>query len=101
MRRLLTELIDFDCLRSQQDIQLTVSATNARSARRRVFTNQDVSVDALLASACLPQFFRAVEIDGEPYWGGTLTGKPAFGSLLRKRSEWDLIVVRVCPVNCS
>jgi Patatin-like phospholipase len=65
-RRLLTELIDFDRLRSQQDIQLTVSATNARTARRRVFTNQDVSVDALLASACLPQFFRAVEIDGEP-----------------------------------
>jgi len=41
-----------------EDIQLTVSATNARTARRRVFTNQDVSVDALLASACLPQFFR-------------------------------------------
>ena len=53
-RRLLMELIDFDRLRSQQDIQLTVSATNARTAR------QDISVDALLASACLPQFFRAV-----------------------------------------
>jgi NTE family protein len=79
MRRLLTELIDFDRLCLQQDIQLTVSATNARTARRRVFTNQDVTVDALLASACLPQFFRAVEIDGEPYWDGTFTGNPAFG----------------------
>jgi NTE family protein len=67
---LLAELIDFDRLRSQQDIQLTVCATNARTARRRVFTNQDVSIDALLASACLPQLFRAVEIDGEPYWDG-------------------------------
>jgi NTE family protein len=82
MRQLLTELIDFDRLHSQQYIQFTVSATNARTARRRVFTNQDVSVDALLASACLPQFFRAVEIDGEPYWDGTLTGNPAFGPLL-------------------
>ena len=99
MRRLLTELIDFDRLRLQQDIQLTVSATNARTARRRVFTNQDVSVDALLASACLPQFFRAVEIDGEPYWDGTLTGNPAFGPLLTKRPECDLIIVRVDPVN--
>ena len=49
-----------------EEIQLTVSATNARTARRRIFTNRDISVDALLASACLPQLFRAVEIDGEP-----------------------------------
>jgi NTE family protein len=98
-RRLLSELIDFDRLRSQQDIQLTVSATNARTARRRVFTNQDVSVDALLASACLPQFFCAVEIDGEPYWDGSLTGNPAFGPLLTKRPDCDLIIVRVDPVN--
>jgi predicted acylesterase/phospholipase RssA len=99
MRRLLTELIDFGRLRLQHDIQLTVSATNARTARRRVFTNQDVSVDALLASACLPQFFRAVEIDGEPYWDGTLTGNPAFGPLLTKRPDCDLIIVRVDPIN--
>ena len=61
LRSLITELIDFDHLRSQ---------TNARTAQRRIFTNQDVSVDALLASACLPQLFRTVEIDGEPYWDG-------------------------------
>jgi hypothetical protein len=74
MRPLLAEVIDFDRLRLQEEIQLTVSATNARTARRRIFTNRDISVDALLASACLPQLFRAVEIDGEPYWDGTLTG---------------------------
>jgi NTE family protein len=86
-------------LRSQEQIQLTVSATNCRTARRRVFTNQDVSVDALLASACLPQFFRAVEIDGEPYWDGGLTGNPALGPLLTKMPDCDLIIVRVDPVN--
>ena len=99
MRPLLTELIDFDRLRLQEQIQLTVSATNCRTARRRVFTNQDVSVDALLASACLPQFFRAVEIDGEPYWDGGLTGNPALGPLLTKMPDCDLIIVRVDPVN--
>src|SRR5262249_14072697 len=99
MRPLLTELIDFDRIRLQEQIQLTVSATNACTARRRVFTNQDVSVDALLASACLPQFFRAVEIDGEPYWDGGLTGNPAFGPLLTKMPDCDLIIVRVDPVN--
>ena len=99
MRRLLTELIDFDRLRSQREIQLTVCATNARTARRRVFTDQDVSVEALLASACLPQLFRAVEIDGEPYWDGALTGNPALGPLLTKIQDCDLIIVRVDPVN--
>jgi NTE family protein len=99
MRPLLTELIDFDRLRSQKEIQLTVCATNARTARRRVFTNQDVSVEALLASACLPQLFPAVEIDGEPYWDGALTGNPALGPLLTKLPDCDLIIVRVDPVN--
>jgi NTE family protein len=99
MRRLLTDLIDFDRLRSQKEIQLTVCATNARTARRRVFTDNDVSVEALLASACLPQLFRAVDIDGEPYWDGALTGNPALGPLLTKRPDCDLIIVRVDPVN--
>jgi len=99
MRRLLTDLIDFDRLRSQKEIQLTVCATNARTARRRVFTDNDLSVEALLASACLPQLFRAVDIDGEPYWDGALTGNPALGPLLTKRPDGDLIIVRVDPVN--
>lgn len=99
MRPLLTELIDFDRLSSQEEIQLTVCATDARTARRRVFTNRDISVDALLASACLPQLFRAVEIDGEAYWDGALTGNPALGPLLTKMHDCDLIIVRIDPVN--
>ena len=101
MRRLLTELIDFDRLRLQQEIQLTVCATNARTARRRVFIGQDVSVEALLASACLPQLFRAVGIDGEPYWDGALTGNPALGPLLTKIQDCDLIIVRVRSAQSS
>ena len=99
MRPLLTELIDFDRLSSQEGIQLTVCATDARTARRRVFTNRDISVDALLASACLPQLFRAVEIDGEAYWDGALTGNPALGPLLTKMHDCDVIIVRIDPVN--
>jgi NTE family protein len=99
LRPLLGELIDFDRLRSQNKVQLTVCATNARTAKRRVFTNRHVSVDVLLASTCLPQFFRAVEIDGEPYWDGGWTGNPALGPLLTKMPDCDLIIVRVDPVN--
>jgi NTE family protein len=57
LRSMLMDLIDFDRLRSQQKIQLVFCATNVHTARRRVFTNQDISVDALLASACLPSSF--------------------------------------------
>jgi NTE family protein len=99
LRPLLTKLIDFERLRAQEEVQLIVCATNARTARRRVFTNQDVTVDALLASACMPQLLPAVEIDGEPYWDGSFTGNPAFGPLLRKITECDLIIIRVDPVS--
>ena len=98
LRPLLTELIDFNRLRLQEEIQLTVCATNPRTAKRRVFTNQDVSVDALLASACLPQLFPAVQIDGEPYWDGGFTGNPALAPLLTKMPDCDLIIVRVDPI---
>ena len=73
LRGPLDELIDFDRLRAQDDIKVLVCATNVRTAARRVFDNADISVDAVLASACLPQMFPAVEIDGEPYWDGGYT----------------------------
>jgi NTE family protein len=99
LRQLLSELIDFNRLRLQKKIQLTISATNARTAKRRVFTNQDASFDVLLASTCLPQYFRAVEIDGEAYWDGGWTGNPALAPLLTKMPDCDLIIVRVDPVS--
>jgi NTE family protein len=99
LRPLLTELIDFDRLRSQEDVQLAVCATKVGNARRHTFTNQDISVDALLASACMPHWFPAVEIDGEPYWDGGSTGNPSIMPLLAKMRDCDLIVVRIDPVN--
>ena len=99
LRLLLSELIDFNRLRLQDRIQLTICATNARTAKRRVFTNQEASFDVLLASACLPQYFGAVEIDGEAYWDGGWTGNPALAPLLTKMPDCDLIIVRVDPVN--
>jgi NTE family protein len=99
MRPLLTDLIDFDRLRLQNEIRLTVCATNARTAIRRVFTHENVSIDAVLASACLPQLYRTVDIDGEPYWDGGLTGNPALGPLLTRVEDCDLIIIRVDPIN--
>ena len=99
LRDLLASLVDFDHLRAQDQFQVHVCATNARNATRRVFTNDDISVDAVLASACLPQMFPAVEIDGEPYWDGGFTGNPALVRLIRKLPKCDLIIVRIDPIN--
>jgi NTE family protein len=97
LREPLTKLIDFDRLRTQQDIRLVVAATNVRTARRRVFTNKDVSVDSLLASACTPQLLPAVEIDGEAYWDGGFTGNPALAEMMRTLPDCDLAIVRIDP----
>ncbi len=99
LRDLLTQLIDFDGLRAQETLQLMVCATNVRTATRRVFTNANISVDAVLASACLPHLFQAVEIDGEAYWDGGYTGNPALAALVQKIPKCDLIVVRIDPIR--
>jgi NTE family protein len=97
----LSKLIDFDRLRAQDEMQVMVCATNARTSMRRVFVNKELSVDAVTASACLPLMFPAVEIDGEPYWDGGYTGNPALGPLLRSlpKQKFDFIFVRIDPIN--
>jgi len=99
LRAPLAELIDFDRLRTQRAIQVMVCATNVRTARRRVFTNADISIDAVLASACLPQLFPAVEIDGESYWDGGYTGNPAMAALIQRMPSCDMVIVRVDPIS--
>jgi NTE family protein len=95
---LLTRMIDFDALRARADFPVLVCATNARTSRRRVFTNADMTLEAVLASACLPKMFQAIEIDGEPYWDGGFTGNPAIIGLLPRLPDCDLLVVRIDPM---
>jgi NTE family protein len=99
LRDLLIELIDFEGLRKQNTFEVMVCATNVRTAMRRPFHNADLSVDAVLASACLPQMMTAVEIDGESYWDGGFSGNPAITGLLRRLPNCDVIVVRIDPVH--
>ena len=64
----------------------------------RVFTGHEISIDALLASACLPHLFQAVEIDGEPYWDGGYTGNPALYPLIYDTEALDLLLVKINPL---
>ncbi|MFY7942193.1 MAG: patatin-like phospholipase family protein, partial [Burkholderiaceae bacterium] len=80
------------------DIALFITATSVRTGQARVFTAKDLSVDAVLASACLPFLFQAVEIDGEPYWDGGYTGNPAIFPLIYESRSMDVLLVRINPL---
>jgi NTE family protein len=72
-----------------------VAATTVRTGQPRIFDRQDLSIDALLASACLPQIFRAVEIEGQPYWDGGYSGNPALWPLIYNTEATDIVLVKV------
>ena len=98
LREVLRATIDFDAL-ARAPIHLFVTATNVRTGRGRVFKNDEVTADVLLASACLPMLFRAVTIDGDPYWDGGYTGNPTITPLVRHCRSQDTILVQINPVE--
>jgi NTE family protein len=96
LRNILEESIDFEHL-AGSPIKLFVTATNVRTGRGRIFRNSEITGDVLLASACLPTLFRAVEIDGEAYWDGGYAGNPTITPLVRESDAHDTILVQINP----
>ena len=94
---ILAECVDFDRLK-QAPIKLFITATNVRTGRGRVFRNAEITPDVLLASACLPTMFPAVEIDGESYWDGGYFGNPTMSPLVRECRSLDTILVQINPM---
>ena len=94
----LNETIDFDAI-ARCSLKLFITATNVRTGRGRVFRNEELSTDVLLASACLPTMFQAVTIDGEDYWDGGYAGNPTMTPLIRETNALDTILVQINPVE--
>ena len=76
LQHVLEQSVDFDRLRERSPLKLFLSATNVRTGKVKIFTNPEITADAVMASACLPFMFQAVEIDGEAYWDGGYMGNP-------------------------
>ena len=93
---ILQESVDFARL-ARSPIKLFITATNVRTGRGRIFRNAEITPDVLLASACLPTMFQAVEIDGEPYWDGGFAGNPTITPLVRESDAQDSILVQINP----
>lgn len=99
LRDVLARVIDEGELRACRRIRLFVCATNVRTGKARIFADDDLSIDALLASACLPTVYRAVEIDGEAYWDGGYMGNPALYPLIYNCSSPDIAIVQINPLT--
>lgn len=102
LRDYLAKAIDFERIKNSECIQLFVSATNVHTGRVRIFDNfynKDITFDSVLASACIPTLYRAVEIDGVPYWDGGYMGNPVLWPFFYSTRTNDLVIVEVNPIE--
>ena len=99
LKALIERFVDFDAVRGVKDLDIFISATNVQSGRLRVFKREEISADVVMASAALPSVFRAVEIEGEPYWDGGFTGNPPILPLIEANEIDDVLVVQISPAS--
>jgi NTE family protein len=98
LRDLLERLVDFERLRAESPMKLFVGATQANTGKLRVFREHELTVDMLLASACLPKIHQPVEIDGESYWDGGYAANPAIFPLFYECESNDVLLVLLSPL---
>lgn len=99
LRHMLEERIDFEALRSRSPVRLFIGATQVRTGKLKVFKTEELTVDTLLASACLPSLHHAIVIDGESYWDGGYTGNPPVFPVIFECENPDIVVVVVQPLQ--
>jgi NTE family protein len=99
LRDTLLECVDFDFMHQEDKVKLFICASNVMTGRHKIFTEKEVSVDAVLASACLPFMFQAVEIDGQFYWDGGYMGNPPLYPLFYHTDTPDVLIVQINPIN--
>jgi NTE family protein len=98
LKEVVEELVDFEQVRRCKHVQLFIGATNVETGRIRIFSNRELTADHVMASACLPHIFQAVEIDGAPYWDGGYVGNPALFPLFQVEKTRDIVIVQINPI---
>jgi NTE family protein len=102
LEKILKDLIDFDELQKMSPPKLFVCATNVKTCEARIFGPKEISVKSILASACLPYMYQAVEIDGEFYWDGGYMGNPLLEPLIENTEDTDdILLVQINPVKIN
>ena len=98
LKDLFERFVDFHAVQSFNELQLFISATNVQTGRVRVFPREKITANAVMASACLPELFHAVEIDGVPYWDGGYLGNPVIFPFFGTTQTEDVLVVQINPL---
>lgn len=98
LRDLVEQQVDFETVRTCDKMKIFVSATNVETGRVKVFRRAELTADAVMASACLPFMFQAVEIDGVPYWDGGYMGNPVLFPFFRGCGSRDVVIVQINPL---
>ena len=101
LRDLLTKTIDFDRVRCCSGLKLFIAATSVRTGRVRLFEREELTVDVLMASACLPLLYQTVTVDGEDYWDGGYSGNPPLYPFAYRCSAGDVVLVQINPLGCQ
>jgi len=101
LRNFLASMIDFDRVRDCEELQLFVAATNVRTGTGKLFRREEMDVQRLVASSCLPTVFAAVEVEGEMYWDGSYVANPPLDPLMRHSTASDLIIIQNNPIARS
>lgn len=99
LREIVLEVVDFERLRHCHQNKLFLCATNVRRCRTKVFPLEEISIDAVMASACLPFLFKAVTIDGEDYWDGGYMGNPPIFPLIDGSTSSDIMIIQINPIE--
>jgi len=99
LRKVIESVIDFEAIHKADRVKLFICASNVMTGRIKVFDKQHVTVDAVLASACLPFMFQAVEINGEFFWDGGYMGNPPLYPLFYHTDTRDILIVQLNPIN--
>ena len=98
LKDLIEQFVDFEAIRKSKVPKLFVSATNVETGKLRIFSQDKITAEVVAASACLPNLFRAVEIDGVPYWDGGYLANPPIFPLLNTTTTEDVLLVQLNPV---
>jgi NTE family protein len=97
LKELIERFVDFEAIRRDRGLELFISVTNVQTGELRVFTRAEITAEVVMASAALPLLFRAVEIDGVPYWDGGYSGNPVVTPFLRATVTEDVLLVQIIP----
>lgn len=98
LKHILEAQIDFDRIKNESQLRMFICATNVQTGKIKIFKKTELSVDVVLASACLPLIFQAVEIEGEHYWDGGYMGNPAIYPLIYECTSPDVVILHINPI---